>query len=47
MRNVCPLQWTKGALEALHEATEAYIMTLMEDANLLTIHTEEVHSSVL
>ena len=37
-RNVCPLRWTKGALEALHEATEAYIMNLMEDANLLAIH---------
>ena len=37
-KNVCPLRWTKGALEALHEATEAYITTLMEDANLLAIH---------
>ena len=39
-RNVCPLRWTKGALEALHEATEAYITALMEDANLLAIHAQ-------
>ena len=37
-RNICPLRWTKGALEALQEAVEAYIMALMEDANLLAIH---------
>ena len=30
----CPLRWTKGALKALHEGTEAYMVTLMEDANL-------------
>ena len=38
-RNVCPLCWTKGAIEALHEGMEAYMTGLMEDANLLAIHT--------
>ena len=37
-RNVCPMRWMKGAVEALHEGTEAYMMELMEDANLLAIH---------
>ena len=39
-RNVCPLHWTKGAIEALHEGMEAYMTGLMEDANLLAIHTK-------
>ena len=39
-RNVCPLCWTKGAIEALHKGTEAYMTGLMEDANLLAIHTK-------
>ena len=30
----CPMRWTKGALEALHEAVENYMVGLMEDANL-------------
>ena len=34
----CPMRWTKGALEALHEAAENYMVSLMEDANLLAIH---------
>ena len=34
----CPMKWTKGALEALHEAAENYMVGLMEDANLLAIH---------
>ena len=34
----CPMRWTKGALEALHEAAENYMVGLMEDANLLAIH---------
>ena len=34
----CPLRWTKGAIEALHEGAEDYLTTLMEDANLLAIH---------
>ena len=36
-KNVCPLRWMKGAVEALHEGTEAYMTSLMEDANLLAI----------
>ena len=38
----CPLRWTKGALEALHEAAENYMVSLMEDANLLAIHARRV-----
>ena len=38
-KNIRPLRWTKGALEALHEGTEGYMTGLMEDANLLAIHT--------
>ena len=38
----CPLHWTKGALEALHEGTEAYMVSLMEDANLLAIHASRI-----
>ena len=41
-RNVCPLRWTKGAVEALHEGTEAYMTELMEDANFLAIHTRQI-----
>ena len=41
-RNVCPLRWTKGGLEALHEASEAYLSRLMEDANLLAIHARRI-----
>ena len=37
-KNVCPMRWTKGGIKALHEGTEAYMMGLMEDANLLAIH---------
>ena len=37
-RNICPLCWMKGVLEALQEGVEAYLTTLMEDANLLAIH---------
>ena len=34
----CPLRWTKGAIDALHEAAEIYLVALLEDANLLAIH---------
>ena len=33
----CP-RWTKGAIAAVHEAAEAYLVGIMEDANLLAIH---------
>ena len=36
----CPLRWTKGALEALHEASEYYLVDLLEDANLIAIHAK-------
>ena len=39
-KNTCPLNWKKGAIEALHKGTEAYMTGLMEDANLLAIHAE-------
>ena len=32
------MRWTKRGIKALHEGTEAYMMGLMEDANLLVIH---------
>ena len=35
-------QWASGAVEALHEAAEDYLITLLEDANLLTIHAKRV-----
>ena len=37
-QNVCPLQWQKKALNALYEGTEAYMVGVMADANLLAIH---------
>ena len=38
----CPMKWTKGALEALHEAAENYMVSLIEDANLLAIHARRI-----
>ena len=35
-------QWTVGAVDALHEASEDYLITLLEDANILAIHTKHV-----
>ena len=40
--NKCPLRWAKNALAALHAATEDYITSLFEDANLLAIHAHRV-----
>ena len=40
--NKCPLRWQKKALDALHKGTEAYLVGLMEDANLLAIHAWRV-----
>ena len=33
-------RWTVGAIDALHEASEDYLVTLLEDANLLAIHAK-------
>ncbi len=35
-------RYTKGALAAIQEATEAYLVGLLEDANLLAIHSKRV-----
>ena len=34
------LRWAKGAMDALHEAAENYLVGMMEDANLLAIHAK-------
>ena len=34
--------WTVGAVDALHKASEDYLVTLLEDANLLAIHARHV-----
>ena len=38
-RAFCPC-WAKGAIDALHEAVESYLVGMIEDANLLTIHAK-------
>ena len=35
-------RWTVGAVDALHEASENYLITLLEDANLLVIHVRHI-----
>ena len=35
----CP-RWTQGAVDALHEASESYLVGMMEDSNLLAIHAK-------
>ena len=35
-------RWTVGAVDTLHEASEDYLVTLLEDANLLAIHARRV-----
>ena len=35
-------RWTVGAVDALHEASEDYLVTLLEDANLLAIHAKRI-----
>ena len=35
----CP-HWAKGAIDALHEVAEIYLVGMMEDANLLAIHAK-------
>ena len=34
------LRWAQGAMDALHEASESYLVGMMEDANLLAIHAK-------
>ena len=41
-KNMCPLRWQKKALDALHEGAEAYLIGVLEDANLLAIHARHV-----
>ena len=36
----CPLRWTQGAIKAIHEGAELYMISLLEDANLLAIHAK-------
>ena len=38
----CPVRWAKTALQALHHAAEDYLISLLEDANLLAIHAKRV-----
>ena len=35
-------QWTVGAVDALHEGAEDYLISLLEDANLLAIHARRI-----
>ena len=35
----CP-RWAKGAMDAIHEAAESYLVRMMEDANLFAIHVK-------
>ena len=35
-------RWTEGAIDALHEGAEDYLITLLEDANLLAIHARRI-----
>ena len=37
-----PMRWTKGAIEALHEAAENYLVGLLTDANILAIHARRI-----
>ena len=39
---VCPLRWQRAALECLHEGAEAYMVSSLEDANLLVIHARRI-----
>ena len=35
-------RWTMGAVDALHEGAEDYLITLLEDTNLLAIHARRI-----
>ena len=41
-RNKCPLRWQQNTLDALHEGAESYLISLLEDANLLAIHAHRI-----
>ena len=34
--------WAVGAVDALYKASEDYLITLLEDANLLAIHAKRI-----
>ena len=36
------VRWQRGALEALQEAAEAYLVAMFEDTNLYAIHAKRV-----
>ena len=38
----CPLRWAKGGIEALYEAMENYLVSLLTDANILAIHARRI-----
>ena len=38
----CPLHWTQGAIKAIHKGAELYMISLLEDANLLAIHARRI-----
>ena len=35
-------KWQSGAMQALHTAAEAYLVSLLEDANLLALHSKRI-----
>ena len=35
-------RWAVGAVDALYQALEDYLITLLEDANLLAIHVKHI-----
>ena len=38
----CPLRWARGAIEAIHEGAESFMISLLDDANLLAIHARKI-----
>ena len=38
----CPLHWTRGAIEAIYKGAESYMISLLENANLLAIHARRI-----
>ncbi|KAL0637876.1 centromeric DNA-binding histone H3-like protein cse4 [Maublancomyces gigas] len=40
--NLDPIRWQSTAIQALQEASEAYLIHLFEDSNLLAIHAKRV-----